>query len=220
MIKAYTYIIGWTERQKFYYGVRYAEGCDPSELWVTYFTSSKYVKEFRVKYGDPDLIKIRQTFDCKDKAIEWESNVLKRMNVINRSDYLNQTDNRAFRHTPGNLHPWFGRSHKKETRQKISKSLSGKNHPYYGTKFSETTKNKISDKLTGRKFSNEHKRNLSISAKKRKPNRIKPISVYGKIFSSRKSAAEKYGVSGAAITKWVQNKSDVFYINTNIGELL
>lgn len=43
----YTYLIGWSEYDIWYYGVRYAKGCNPADLWVKYFTSSKFVREFR-----------------------------------------------------------------------------------------------------------------------------------------------------------------------------
>lgn len=42
----YTYLIGWTEHNIWYYGVRYAIGCNPKELFLSYFTSSEYVKDF------------------------------------------------------------------------------------------------------------------------------------------------------------------------------
>lgn len=39
----YTYLLGWPEIDKWYYGVRYAKKCHPSDLWVTYKTSSRHV---------------------------------------------------------------------------------------------------------------------------------------------------------------------------------
>jgi len=42
----YTYLIGWTSTNKYYYGVRFAKNCNPSELFITYFTSSKHVKNY------------------------------------------------------------------------------------------------------------------------------------------------------------------------------
>ena len=93
----YTYLIGWSKLNKWYYGVRYAKGCKPSELWRTYFTSSKYVAEFRAKHGEPDVITIRKTFDNQESAILWESRVLKRMDVIHDSKWLNRTNNQAIR---------------------------------------------------------------------------------------------------------------------------
>ncbi len=91
----YTYLIGWSNHNKYYYGLRYGMKCNPSELWNTYFTSSKHVKDFKEKYGNPDIIQIRKTFDSKDKACEWEHKVLRRINAKDRIDFLNQTDNIA-----------------------------------------------------------------------------------------------------------------------------
>ena len=31
----YTYLIGWKDQEKYYYGVRFAKGCEPKDLWVT-----------------------------------------------------------------------------------------------------------------------------------------------------------------------------------------
>lgn len=58
----YTYLIGWTEHNKWYYGVRFAKNCHPNELWKTYFTSSKHVISFRNTFGEPDIINVRKTF--------------------------------------------------------------------------------------------------------------------------------------------------------------
>jgi hypothetical protein len=95
----YTYLIGWSDKNIFYYGVRYAKKSDPNELWKTYFTSSKYVKSFREKNGDPDIIQIRKTFNDKKAAILWEHKVLKRLNVVKDEKWLNKTDNFAIDYT-------------------------------------------------------------------------------------------------------------------------
>lgn len=52
----YTYLVGWNKLNKWYYGVRFSDKADPIELWKTYFTSSKRVKEFRLENGEPDII--------------------------------------------------------------------------------------------------------------------------------------------------------------------
>ena len=104
----YTYLIGWTKHNKWYYGVRFSKKSRPGELWVTYFTSSKYVKEFAALNGDPDVIQIRKKFIEKTKAITWESKVLKRMDVVHNSIWLNKTNNKAIRgtHTYKYREPW------------------------------------------------------------------------------------------------------------------
>lgn len=91
----YTYIIGWTSQDKFYYGVQYSSKSNPSNLWKSYFTSSKYVKRFRKEYGDPDVIQIRKTFKTANEARIWESKVLRRMKVIENDRFLNKTNNIA-----------------------------------------------------------------------------------------------------------------------------
>ena len=88
----YTYLIGWTEHKIWYYGVRFAKGCNPLDLWNPYKTSSKYVKQFIEKYGDPDVIQIRKTFNNSESAQQWEEKVLQKMNVVKRKDFLNKTD--------------------------------------------------------------------------------------------------------------------------------
>lgn len=84
----YTYLIGWSKYNKFYYGVQYGKNANPRNLWSTYFTSSKFVKDFRTQFGDPDVIQIRQCFESKDEAKIYESKVLKR--IKNKQKFLNK----------------------------------------------------------------------------------------------------------------------------------
>ena len=88
----FTYLIGWSQENKFYYGVRYAKNCNPSDLWTKYFTSSKYVMEFRQQYGEPDIIQVRKTFNNKEKARMWEEKVLRRIKIKSDTKWLNKTD--------------------------------------------------------------------------------------------------------------------------------
>jgi len=37
----YTYLIGWSNLNTWYYGRRTSKNCHPSDLWQKYFTSSK-----------------------------------------------------------------------------------------------------------------------------------------------------------------------------------
>lgn len=92
----YTYLIGWSQHNKFYYGVRFAAGCTPKDLWVSYFTSSKHVQIFREKHGEPDIIQIRKTFLNATQAKIWEENVLRKMNVILDKRFLNKNINGRF----------------------------------------------------------------------------------------------------------------------------
>lgn len=85
----FTYLIGWSILDKYYYGVRFAKNCQPDDLWTTYFTSSKIVSEYRTLYGEPDIIKIRKTFNTKEEAILWEQKLLNKINVRDNPYFLN-----------------------------------------------------------------------------------------------------------------------------------
>jgi len=85
----YTYLIGWTVLDKWYYGVRYRKGCHPSDLWAKYFTSSPIVEAYRVKFGEPDVIQVRRIFNNTQLARYWEDKVHHRMNVVKSSKWLN-----------------------------------------------------------------------------------------------------------------------------------
>lgn len=108
-MKPYTYLIRWTELNISYYGVRYAQDCDPSDLWNPYKTSSKYVAEFIAKYGEPDVVQVRKTFIDVPVARLWEERVLKRMKVVRSNNWLNRTDNKSIAPQYGEDHPHYGK---------------------------------------------------------------------------------------------------------------
>lgn len=87
----YTYLIGWSKLDVWYYGVRYSVSCRPSDLWKSYFTSSTHVKDFREKNGDPDIIQIRKTFHSSTAAREWEDKVIRRMRLTSNPKWLNKS---------------------------------------------------------------------------------------------------------------------------------
>lgn len=89
----YTYLIGWSKFDRWYYGVRYAKDCNPNDLWDTYFTSSKHVTDFRIIYGEPDIIQIRMIFSDAEKALRCEERVLRKFNVISNEKWLNRSIN-------------------------------------------------------------------------------------------------------------------------------
>ena len=142
----YTYLIGWSNHNKWYYGVRYAQNCNPQDLWNTYFTSSKHVKKFREECGEPDIIQIRKIFVTKDSAILWEEKVLQKMNVRNNDKWLNKNGCSA----PPTYH--------------------GEEHPNFDNKWTTEQKNIQSEKLKGKtkgiKKSEEHKKKISESKKR------------------------------------------------------
>lgn len=84
----YTYLIGWSDHHKYYYGCRYAKHAQPDDLWVTYFTSSKLVKCLRCNIGEPDIIQIRKVFSSAEECIEYEKRVIRR--VVRRPHFINR----------------------------------------------------------------------------------------------------------------------------------
>jgi hypothetical protein len=143
----YTYLIGWSNHNKWYYGVRYAQNCNPQDLWKTYFTSSKHVKKFREEYGEPDVVQVRKIFNTKKSAILWEEKVLQKLNVRNNDNWLNKNDCSAPPTYSGEEHPNF--DNKWTSEQKIIQS------------------EKLKGKLKGLVRTEEDRKNKSIAAKER-----------------------------------------------------
>lgn len=93
----FTYLIGWSKLDKWYYGVRYSKRCQPADLWTSYFTSSPIVKKFREANGEPDVIEVRKTFKTSVQARIWEDKVHHRLGVVKSPKWLNQNyGNRRF----------------------------------------------------------------------------------------------------------------------------
>jgi hypothetical protein len=142
---AFTYLIGWSTLNKWYYGVSFSRKRREEDLWRTYFSSSNYVKQFRIEHGEPDVVQVRRTFCNKESAIEWESRVLRRMNVIRESRWLNRTDNKAIRNGSNRTYgaPWNKgkRGHKRSQTsiQKQKQTRTGvKRGPYNTTNTAHT----------------------------------------------------------------------------------
>ena len=96
---AYTYLIGWSKHNLYYYGARYAKGCDPKDIWVKYFTSSNRVKQIREDFGEPDVIQVRHQFDNKTDCLKWEEKVIRRIKAVNDPKWLNlQNAGSSFHH--------------------------------------------------------------------------------------------------------------------------
>ena len=168
----YTYLIGWSIHKKFYYGCEYANKtkiANPSNLWRTYFTSSKYVQECRRHFGEPDIVEIRKIFDTAEEAKRWEEKVLRRMKVLTNDMFLNENisgiefglSSKRFsgrKHSEEsklkNRNSQLGRKHSKEAKEKISRGNAGKH-------LSEETREKISKKHLGKKRDESFKKKRS-----------------------------------------------------------
>ena len=87
----YTYYLSWPTIDLHYYGVRYAKGCHPNDLWVKYKTSSKYVKEICKLHGDPNIIQVRKTFKLPADALYWEHKFLIKIKAVTKNNWINKS---------------------------------------------------------------------------------------------------------------------------------
>lgn len=182
----YTYLIGWRSMDVWYYGVRYAKGCSPDDLWKTYFTSSKRVAEFRAANGEPDVIEVRKTFDSPGDARRWEERVLDRVGAVHSPLWLNrQNHGKDFNndHLIGKPLPrevvekraaaQRGAKRSPESKAKMSAARSGmKMSP------ESCERNRVAQ--TGKKLSEEHKAAIRDGLDRRDPAYRAKISVANK----------------------------------------
>lgn len=180
MYVPYTYHLYHKPTGKRYYGVRYGKNCNPSDLWVTYFTSSKLVKKLVEEYGlDSFIPEVRRTFKSKDHALTWEHTVLRRLDVNRNPIWLNITYNRC----PTNA----GLNHSQETIEKIRQAHTGRKRSVshseniskskLGQKMSQETREAMRRGQTGRKQSAETvaKRVDKIKGRRQSPETIEKI---------------------------------------------
>lgn len=86
----YVYAIAWTGLNTAYVGVRYGRGCHPSDLWKSYFTSSRYVAEFRREHGEPDVVDIIDVFLNEQQAQACEQEILVDFGLAHDPAFLNK----------------------------------------------------------------------------------------------------------------------------------
>ena len=86
----FTYLVYCKATDQYYYGSRYCNGCNPSQLWTTYFTSSKVIKRLIEVHGvDAFETRVTKTFTCAEDALTWETRFLKKVNAVKSDKWLN-----------------------------------------------------------------------------------------------------------------------------------
>ena len=137
MQNIYTYFLYHKPTGFKYYGAKYSKSTTGKELWNTYFTSSKRVKELIIKYGKESFVfKKHKTFNSVIEALSYESYVLTFFNAINRDDWLNQ-NNRGKNFNSSSL----------ETRRKISLAHKGRKGTFTGMKHTEVSLRKMKGRI-------------------------------------------------------------------------
>ena len=171
----FTYLIKFKPTGELYYGVRYKQGCEPKDLWTTYFTSSKRIHALLEQHGaDAFEVTVRRTFASKESAILWEHTVLRRLNAAQHPRFLNENNgNRQF--FGGGVPVGF--KHSEETKRKMAESTRGENNPNWGGKaFTDESRRKMSEAKKGKKL------NLSEEAKAKRTHFGERNGNYGKKF--------------------------------------
>ena len=119
---AFTYLLVHLPTGKRYYGVRFAKGSHPDQLWTTYFSTSKVVKQLIAETGTSSFTaEVRRTFDDPVKALAWETKFLHRVDAAGSDIWLN-------RHNGGRGNFRAPESHSQETKEKIRKAMIGREY--------------------------------------------------------------------------------------------
>ncbi len=199
-MKPYTYLVGWSKHNMWYYGVRYGSSCHPDDFWVSYFTSSVYVSNARKKYGEPDVLQIRKIFDNPSKARLWEDKVLCRLGVVQKEKFLNRSNNaKNFYNKGGHKLPERTLEHC----EKLSKAMKGK------SSMSLTEKKKRSLMYTGE--GNPNYKKIASAATKQKMKQKqqgRPVVICERVFEYMSDAANFYNTSSAVILYRVKARSE------------
>jgi len=151
---AYTYLIGWSKHNKFYYGARWSKNCVPTDLWITYFTSSEHVKAFRKKHGDPDIIQVRKLFDNANACKLYERKILEKLNVLHTDKWLNKNINGIFLPTGPQ-----SKDHISKRVASFKRTMNGKG-TFSGKQHSNNAKEKNRQAMIGKPKSADHIANM------------------------------------------------------------
>lgn len=100
----YTYKIKCLPTNQWYYGVRWARGCNPTDLWTTYFTSSGQIKKLIQEFGkDAFVAKVSRVFGTNKEAQAHEHRFLNRTKAATNGAFINKA-NGGFHFSPhGNV---------------------------------------------------------------------------------------------------------------------
>lgn len=163
---AYTYYVYHKPTKQHYYGARWAKNCHPDDLWVTYFTSCRKIKQLIETYGtDSFEVDVRRVFASAVEARSWEHRVLKKIKAVSRKDWLNSSNGQPPICNYSRVGQGAGRQLSNTQRENISKAMTGR----VRSPFSEEHKRNMSTARIGKKHSAEVVSKLTESNRRRAP---------------------------------------------------
>jgi len=200
----YTYLIGWPEANLWYYGCRYAKACHPTDIMVTYMTSSANVKQYIKQHGMPTVVQARKVFQTVAECRQWETRVLQRMRVVESENWFNKHDKAAPPHMAGENHPGFNTKHIDDRRLRNSES----NKKAWAAKTAEEKlahATATGDRVRGTKQSAEHIKNRTLKGERN--------GMWGKHMSEEANAIKR-----AKMKAIVSDQKDTWVGTTNLLE--
>lgn len=87
--RPFLYVVGWTELNTWYLGVRYSRDCHPVDIWTTYFTSSRHVSWIREQFGEPDVVCVLAEGSRSDVLL-LEQTIIRKFNLHRHPNWLNR----------------------------------------------------------------------------------------------------------------------------------
>lgn len=183
----YTYLIKFLPTGQVYYGSSFANNkwkvAHPSQLWTTYFTSSKEIKKLIAVHGkNAFAVSVRRCFDTKEKTIVWENKILTKFNAAHNPTWLNKSNGSdkfvCSQHSAESKKKMSDcrigvkrNPHSEETRKKLSQARQGKPSWNKGLKMTDETKLKMSEIAKQRK-----REPLTEEQKIKRREKLKPVS--------------------------------------------
>lgn len=148
MKQEYFYLIRHKSSNRFYAGSSYKKTCDPSQFWITYFTSSKIVNEIILCEGSSAFEVCFISVRLNNDAREFEAEFLNSINAANDYNWINRS-NGSSKFRCDKMSP--------ATKAKIGLAHTGKVR-------SDETKAKMSLASSGKSKSLEHRIKMSLAA--------------------------------------------------------
>lgn len=180
----YTYVLTHLPTGRRYYGVRVVKGCSPSDLWASYYSSSKVVKRLIAEDGYSSFaFEVRKVFKTRTEAQKWEHKVLRRLKAAQSDRWLNLSNGAG---------TFYFKEHTETSKGKLRKSAVGR-------VILPSTKEKMSFAATGRKATPETK--LKMAAARKLKWIVTPPNGSSETVINLSAYCQEHGLHRATMTK-------------------